>query len=91
MPEGSNWGASWGDDGTIFFAGQAGISRVSSAGGTPVTVTTPDAVKGERHLLPQPLPGGRAILFTTMNSVESETANVVLQSLDNAEQRVLIP
>ena len=26
-----------------------------------------------------------------MNSVESETANVVLQSLDNAEQRVLIP
>ena len=32
VPEGSNWGASWGDDGTIFFAGQAGISRVSSAG-----------------------------------------------------------
>ena len=90
-PAGGGLGTSWGDDGTIFFASIAGISRVSAAGGTPARVTTPDTVKGERHLLPQPLPGGRAILFTTMNSVESETANVVLQSLDNAEQRVLIP
>ena len=91
VPAGGGLGTSWGDDGTIFFASIAGISRVSAAGGTPARVTTPDTVKGERHLLPQPLPGGRAILFTTMNSVESETANVVLQSLDNAEQRVLIP
>jgi eukaryotic-like serine/threonine-protein kinase len=91
VPTGGGLGTSWGDDGTIFFASIAGISRVSAAGGTPARVTTPDAAKGERHLLPQPLPGGRAILFTTMNSVESETANIVLQSLDNADERVLIP
>src|SRR4029077_11578801 len=41
---GGLWGASWGEDDTIFFrrqGGQAGgISRVSSAGGTPAAVTT---------------------------------------------------
>jgi eukaryotic-like serine/threonine-protein kinase len=85
------FGASWGEDGTIFFGTLAGgISRVSSAGGTAAAVTTPDASKGERHQLPHALPGGRALMFTARTSTEWETANVVLQSLDTGEQRVVI-
>jgi Tol biopolymer transport system component len=90
-PTGRGAGKSWGEDGTIFFAGSAGIFRVSSAGGTPAAVTTPDASKGERHLLPQLLPGGNALLFTTVTSEDWETANVVLHALGSGERRVLIP
>ena len=91
VPEGGSWGASWGEDGTIFFAGQAGIFKVSSAGGTAAAVTTPDAATRERHLLPYTLPGGRELLFTTVTSRDWDTANVVLLSLDSGERRVLIP
>ena len=83
-------GKSWGEDGSIFFVGSAGIAKVSSAGGMPATVTTPDVSKGERHLLPHSLLGGKALLFTAMNSTDWETANVVLHSLDTGEHRVLI-
>jgi Tol biopolymer transport system component len=90
-PTGRGSGKSWGEDGSIFFVGSTGISKVSSAGGTPATVTTPDISKGERHSLPHPLPGGKALLFTAVNSTtEWETANVVLHSLDTGERRVLI-
>ena len=91
VPEGGNWGTSWGDDGTIVFAGQAGIFKVSSAGGTPAAVTTSVAATRERHLLPYTLPGGREILFTTVVSRDWDTANVVLLSLDSGERRILIP
>ena len=77
VPAGGSLGTSWGEDGTIFFASVAGIFRVSSAGGTPTTVTTPDAAKRERHLLPQSLPGGNALLFTDRN----------LQGLGHGERR----
>jgi eukaryotic-like serine/threonine-protein kinase len=90
VPEGGSWGASWGEDGTIFFAGQAGIFKVSSAGGTAAAVTTPDAATRERHLLPYTLPGGRELLFTTVISRDWDTANVVLLSLDSGERRILI-
>jgi Tol biopolymer transport system component len=90
---GGLFGASWGEDGTIFFGGVgAEISRVSSAGGTAAAVTTPDASKGEHHLLPYALPGGKGLLFTAMTSSYAwETANVVLQRLDTGERRVVIP
>jgi Tol biopolymer transport system component len=85
------FGASWGDDGTIFFADfGAMVSQVSSAGGPATAVTMPDLGKGERHLLPHALPGGTAILFTTVTATEWEMANVVLRILDTGEQRVLI-
>jgi hypothetical protein len=47
---GSNFGggASWGLDGNIILGGiDAGLSKVSGAGGTPQVLTTPDAKKGE--------------------------------------------
>jgi Tol biopolymer transport system component len=86
---GVGWGATWAEDGSIFFAGNSGISKVLSGGGTPATVTTPDASKGERHLLPYALPGGKALVFTAVAG-EWDAASVVLHSLDDGEQRVLI-
>ena len=83
-------GASWGDDGTIVFANAAGLFRVASVGGPATPIATPDASAGERILLPHQLPGGKALLFTAMTGGYGETANVVLQSLDTSERRVLI-
>jgi serine/threonine-protein kinase len=93
VPPGLGWGASWGEDGTIFFATSTGISKVSAAGGMPATVTTSD---GALHLLPQSLPGGNVLLFTLVTSEDQgarrwEKANVVLRSLDTGDERVLIP
>jgi Tol biopolymer transport system component len=84
-------GKSWGQDGTILFAGIGGISKASCAGGTPITVTRSDASKGECHLFPHWLPGGRAILFTTVIADEWDTANTLVYSLDSGESRVIIP
>ena len=62
-------GASWGDDGFIYFAEtdsgeRNGIYRIPEAGGTPERVTVPDQASGEvAHWWPEILPGGRAILF----------------------------
>jgi serine/threonine-protein kinase len=62
-------GADWGDDNTIVFRGATGLMRVSGDGGTPETLTTVDTAKGEvSHTRPQFLPGGKAILFTIIQS-----------------------
>jgi serine/threonine protein kinase/Tol biopolymer transport system component len=91
-PPGNIWGASWAEDGTIFFASRTGIARVSAAGGTPSPVTQPD---GTRHLLPQSLPRGNALLITQISSVDHgasqwEKANVILHSIDDGRQRVIL-
>lgn len=58
-------GVSWGDDGSIVFSAGKGLMRVSSSGGTPQTLLTPDAKKGEvGYHTPHFLPGARGIVFT---------------------------
>jgi Tol biopolymer transport system component len=86
----AGWGASWGEDDAIFFANRFGVSRVSSAGGTAVTVTTPDASRSERQLLPHALPGGKEILFTSVNAYDWSSGNVVLYSPNSGERRVIV-
>jgi serine/threonine-protein kinase len=81
------FGASWGDDGTIYYATRPGVFKVSSSGGMPEALTTPGG--GERHLLPHALPGGKALLFTSVTA-GWDTANIVLRSLETGQQRVLI-
>ncbi len=62
-PARPNWGASWGDDGTIVFSGASGgLWRQSANGGPPEQITWPAG--GEIHRLPHILPGSRAVLFT---------------------------
>jgi serine/threonine-protein kinase len=77
------WGASWADDGTIFFGARGGLFRVPAEGGAPQSVTKVDLSKGERHILPHALPGSRALIFTA-------PPNIVHLSLDSGEQRTII-
>jgi Tol biopolymer transport system component len=91
LPAGNVSSASWADDGTIFFANRATVSKVSSAGGTPTAMVTADSSKSERLLLVQALPGAKAILFTSVLSFDWATATLVVQSVDAGDRRVLLP
>ena len=87
-------GGTWSEDGMIVFApqGRAGLSRVSSAGGTPEVVTTldPAAEVEITHRWPQALPGGKAVLYTANSHVDGfEDASIVVQPLPSGPRRVL--
>jgi serine/threonine protein kinase len=56
---------SWGADG-IVFADMRGLFRVSPEGGTPEALRMPQLDAGEQASHPEPLPGGRAVLFTVI-------------------------
>jgi eukaryotic-like serine/threonine-protein kinase len=79
---GASTGGTWNSDGTIVFsvgdsARSVGLFRVSSGGGTPVQVTTPDASRNEgRHAKPRFLPDGRHFLYV----VPSGTSGSLSQS-----------
>jgi serine/threonine-protein kinase len=83
-------GATWGPDGTIIFArNSSGLLRVSSEGGTPVRMTTPDSAAGELdHHSPEFLPGGNAILFVVHTGLDA--FRVAVRSLRSGEQRTLV-
>jgi Tol biopolymer transport system component len=90
VPGNRVWGASWSQDGTIFFSNGSNIFRVSSGGGAPEAVTKADPARGERHLLPQTLPGDRAILYTAVAQTDWDTADVMVQPLDGGAPAVVI-
>ncbi len=88
------FGASWGSNDTIVFSrSREGLWRVSAAGGIPQRITTPDAKKGEvKHLLPQLLPGGDAVLFTVTHTPlpKWDDTEIVVQSLRTSERKVIV-
>ncbi len=62
-------GASWGPDGTIVYSRSiyTGLSRISASGGDPQPLTELDEATGEQsHRWPQWLPGGKAVLFSSL-------------------------
>ncbi|MCM2315982.1 MAG: serine/threonine-protein kinase [Thermoanaerobaculia bacterium] len=64
-------GATWMPDGAIVFAPiySDGLFRVSSDGGTPERLSSPDRKAGELgHWWPEPLPGGRRVVFTAFRT-----------------------
>ena len=89
VPARDGSGASWAEDGAIFFEGRAGITKISSDGGSVAAVTAADAAGWERHLLPHSLPAGRALVYTSVTS-GWDSASIVVQSLETGERRVLI-
>jgi len=84
-------GASWGQNDIIIFGVPgSGLSQVSSSGGTPQTVTTPDVEKGEHgHRWPDILPGGKAALFTIWRG-GLEDASIGLADLETGEVKLLL-
>ena len=85
-------GASWGADDTIVFAPgvQTSLSRVPATGGTAEEITVPDSEKGgNSHRNPQILPGGDWVLFSSGTRGKVQSWNVVVQSLEMGERRVL--
>jgi eukaryotic-like serine/threonine-protein kinase len=87
---GALFGASWGANDLILFARGRDIATVPASGGTPLVVATANSGKGRAVLsTPQWLPGGKAILFTA-SSADWTRAQVVTQSLDGGEPRVLL-
>ena len=61
----------WGPAGDIYYTSDynGGLSRVAAAGGAPQALTKPDLAQSElNHGYPELLPGGRALLFTSVRS-----------------------
>jgi eukaryotic-like serine/threonine-protein kinase len=85
------WGASWGDDGTIYYGqGPDGIWRVPASGGTGERLI---AVKeGEQAHGPHLLPDGEWMLFTVLPAGVGSwnRAQIVVQSLTTEERIVLV-
>ncbi len=85
-------GGSWAENGTIVFSDEEGLglSRVSSAGGTPSTLTKPDPASQEQtHRWPQVLPGGKGVLLTAGNPGNFEPASLVVHSLEGDTRKLV--
>ncbi len=88
-------GAIWGPDDTIIYAtvNQAtGLQRIAAAGGSTTILTRPDRAQGEGdHLWPEPLPGGRAVLFTIAASTGGlDAAQVAVLDLQTGTRKILV-
>jgi eukaryotic-like serine/threonine-protein kinase len=85
-------GGTWNHEGTIIFARSAneGLFRISSAGGEPSPVTTPDLSRQEiSHRWPQFLPDGRHfILFVRGHG--NEASAIRTGSLESRETEALL-
>jgi len=93
--DGTPRGATWAPDGTVIFATSntaTGLQRVSAAGGTPEVLTRPDRALGEAdHVWPELLPGGRAVLFTTIAQTGGlDAAQVTVLDLQTGTRKVLV-
>ena len=88
-------GGSWVNDDTIIYAPNlgSGLMRISSAGGTPQTLTTPDAKQRElSHRWPLVLPGNKAVLFTIQLATQGsyDDAHIAVLSLQTGKWTRLI-
>jgi serine/threonine protein kinase len=88
-------GITWPSSESIVYTPNAtdGLYQVSSSGGTPKQISTPDANKGERtHRWPEALPGGKVVLFTvgTIASPDNyDAAEIDAVVLNTGERRML--
>ena len=84
------YGATWGEDDLITYA-LDDVFEVRGTGGTPELLID---LEGERAQRPQRLPDGQSVLFTVVGGEGRfgswDTAQIVVQSLETGERRVLI-
>jgi serine/threonine protein kinase len=83
-------GASWGSKGFIVFDNGKTLSKIREEGGAPEILTT--LQKGEGfHQLPEILPNGRAILYTSATgSGWFADWKIVAQSLETGKRKVVV-
>ena len=88
---GGQFGASWGDGGTIVFATtvSSGLWQVSDGGGTPEPLTTLDEGSQELHLEPHFLPGSETVLFVVRQPDEPD--QIAALSLASGRYEILTP
>ena len=84
----------WETDDTIIIAtnsAETGLRRITTSTGTTTALTRPNRVQGEAdHLWPEPLPGGRAVLFTiTAVAGGLDAAQVAVLDLQTGKHTVL--
>ena len=73
-------GATWSDDGNVYYSTAGSILKVSASGGETETVAEPDEAAGERALRrPNALPGGKGLIF---DARKGERGTHELQVLD---------
>ena len=85
------YGASWGSNGTIVFAGLlTGLRQVSASGGAPEILTTLglDETSDLGHYTPEVLPGGDAVLFVSL--VDGVSYRIAVASMATGEGHPLI-
>ena len=85
-------GASWGSNGFIVFDNGQTLSKVRQEGGAPEVLTT--LQKGEQfHLLPEILPNGRAVLYTSGpygSCLNNADWKIVALSLETGKRQVVV-
>ncbi len=88
-------GATWGPDGTIVYSRSiyTGLSRISASGGDPQPLTELDEAAGEQsHRWPQWLPGGKAVLFSSLvegGQFVFEDAAIEVVVVETGERKVI--
>jgi serine/threonine-protein kinase len=85
-------GASWGTGDVIVFGDDLSgrLMRVSADGGPPVPVTAEPAV-GHQHVTPFLLPDARRVLFSDVSTLDASDAQLMVQSLDGGDARLVVP
>jgi serine/threonine protein kinase/Tol biopolymer transport system component len=92
----NNRGGSWGSDNKIVFSADftAGLSRVSSEGGKPEVITTPDVAKEERtHRWPEVLPNAQGVIFSigsTKSPGNYDNGEVAVLSFKTGKTTILV-
>ena len=86
-------GGSWSEDGTIVFTSESrsGLSKISSAGGSPEQLTTLNQASEHTHRWPQVLPGGKAVLFTSsVLRGNFEGADIVAYAMSTGQRKTVL-
>ena len=85
-------GGTWGQDGTIIFAGEGGLFRVPAAGGDPAMLTRIDESGGEfSHRFPVFLPDGHHFLYLIRSTHEARRGLFLGAVHDSRLKQRLVP
>jgi Tol biopolymer transport system component len=92
-------GATWADDGYIYFAplpadstsAATSIHRFLPGSGDPEMVTSAEEGSGELHMWPEVLPGSKTLLYAAVPNFDFSSAEVRARSLETGQEKVLVP